>query len=140
MKTMKRLGACAAAAAAVALLQPTDAAAEAAYGCACLHNNIKSTVNYRFRWGERDWKQVSLPAGGAEYMCWAYKDAPKSPELQFQLDVDMTSAAKWERFDVPRSQAKAASCSATPEKAHYHVGYVKNSGNKKIQIYNGRKG
>lgn len=144
MKTMKRIGVCAAVLGAIASLHATEAAAQGnaanTHGCSCLHNNTASTIHYRFRWGDRDWKKVSLSAGGAEYMCWAYKDAPKSPELQFQLDVDMTSGKKWETFDIPRVQTKAASCAATGPSGHYHVGYVANSNKKKIQIYNGAKG
>ena len=71
-------------------------------------------------------------------MCWTYKDAPKSPELEFQLDVDMTSAAKFETFSIKRVQAKERSCAAIPAAGHYHTGYVANSHNKKIQIYAGK--
>jgi hypothetical protein len=122
-----------------AMLQSGESQAQASapYGCACLHNSkVATTINYRYRWGNGEWKKVSLPQGRNETMCWTYKDAPKSPELLFQLDVDMTSNAKWETFSIKRAQAKAVACSATS--AHYHVGYVANSNKKKIQIYNGK--
>jgi hypothetical protein len=109
------------------------------FGCACLHNTKTSgTINYRFRWGDREWKSVALGKGKSETMCWAYKDAPKSPELEFQLDVDMTGGVKWETFSIPRGQSSSVSCSSVPSAAHYHVGYVANTDKKKIQIYPGK--
>ncbi len=124
-----------------AMVQSSESQAQpsAPFGCACLHNNKVSTnINYRFRWGDRDWKKVSLAPGRSEWMCWTYKDAPKSPELQFQLDVDMTSTANWQTFSIARAQSKAQSCSAIPASAHYHVGYVAGSNKKKIQIFGGK--
>ena len=122
-----------------ALVQSTESQAAEPYGCACLHNTkVDTTINYRFKWGTGAWKAVALPKGGAHWMCWAYKDAPKSPELLFQLDVDMTSTAKWETFTIKRAQSKDQSCGAIPASAHYHVGYVANSNKKKIQIYGGK--
>jgi hypothetical protein len=121
------------------LLSAEGLAADKAFGCACLHNSkTDGTINYRFRWGDREWKSVALGKGKSETMCWAYKDAPKSPELEFQLDVDMTSGKKWETFSIPRGQSSSVSCSAVPSAAHYHVGYVANTNKKKIQIYPGK--
>jgi hypothetical protein len=109
------------------------------YGCACLHNSkVDGKINYRYKWGNKDWKVVSLNKGKSETMCWAYKDAPKSPELQFQLDSDMSSGTNWETFSVPRGQSSDVKCSSVPDMAHYHVGYVKDSNKKKIMIYNGK--
>ncbi len=124
-----------------AMVQSNESQAQpsAPYGCACLHNSkVATTINYRFRWGDRDWKKASLAQGKVQWMCWSYKDAPKSPELQFQLDVDMTSTANWQTFSIARAQSKEQSCGAIPASAHYHVGYVANSNKKKIQIYGGK--
>jgi hypothetical protein len=124
---------------AAGILLSAESLAEKPYGCACLHNSkTEGTINYRFRWGTGEWKSVGLGKGKSETMCWAYKDAPKSPELEFQLDVDMTSGKKWETFSIPRGQSSSVSCSAVPSSAHYHVGYVANSNKKKIQIYPGK--
>lgn len=122
-----------------AMVQSGEALAAEPYGCACLHNTkVDAAINYRFKWGNGAWKAVALPKGNAHWMCWAYKDAPKSPELLFQLDVDMTAAAKWETFTIKRAQSKDQSCAAIPASAHFHVGYVANSNKKKIQIYGGK--
>jgi hypothetical protein len=109
------------------------------YGCACLHNSkVSGTVKYRYRWGDREWKSNSLAQGRSDTVCWRYKDAPKSPELEFQLDVDMTGGTKWETFSIPRVQTSDVSCSSVGSKGQYHMGYVANSNKKKIQIYGGK--
>lgn len=83
----------------------SQARQSAPYGCACLHNNkVNTTIKFRYRWGERDWNNVSLAPGRAQWMCWTYRDAPKSPELLFQLDVDMTDRANWQTFAIKRAQ------------------------------------
>jgi hypothetical protein len=111
----------------------------AAYGCACLHNNTQSQIKYRYKWGEGEWKSVTMkPAGGAQWMCWRYKDAPKSPDLTFELDVDLTSANKWKAFAIKRVQAKDTGCANIPANGHYHVGYLANSNKKEIRIFDGK--
>jgi hypothetical protein len=111
----------------------------AAYGCACLHNLTKTSITYRFKWGEGEWKKVTMkPDGGAQWMCWRYKDGPKSPELVFELDTDLTSSNKWKNFSIPRVQSKDTGCNNIPEKGHYNVDYVANN-KKQVQVYTGRK-
>lgn len=114
-------------------------AADKGYGCACLHNSkVDGTINYRYKWGNNDWKVASLNKGTNQTMCWAYKDAPKSPELTFQLDSDMTKGKSWETFTVKRGQSSDVNCNSVPGMAHYHVGYVKDSHKKKIMIFPGK--
>ena len=71
-------------------------------------------------------------------VCWTYKDAPKFPELEFQLDVDLTGGTKWQTFSIPRAQSTSVACGAVPSTAHYHFGCVANSNKKKIQVYPGK--
>lgn len=128
------LGALAIGAAGEAVPQPTKP-----YGCACLHNSkIDMTVNYRYRWGGGAHKTNSLPKGQTSTVCWAYKDAPKSPELEFQLDVDLTGKTQWQTFSLTRGQSASVSCEAVPSSAHYHFGYVSNTDKKKIKIFPGK--
>jgi hypothetical protein len=128
------LGALAIVAAGDAVPQPSKA-----YGCACLHNSkIDTTVNFRYRWGGGAHKSNALAKGQVYTVCWAYKDAPKSPDLEFQLDVDLTGKTEWKTFPLTRGQSASVSCEAVPSAAHYHFGYVANSSNKKIKIYPGK--
>jgi len=109
------------------------------YGCACLHNSkVDMKVKYRYRWGDKAWKASTLAKGQTDTVCWTYKDAPKSPELEFQLDVDLSGNTRWETFSIARAQSAAVACKAVPDSAHYHFGYVKDSNRKKIQVYGGK--
>jgi hypothetical protein len=128
---------------AVTLAVPGEAIAQQnatkPYGCACLHNSkVDLKVSYRYRWGDKPWKTSSLTKGQTDTVCWTYKDAPKSPELEFQLDTDLTGKTNWETFSIPRAQSTAVQCKAVPDQAHYHFGYVKDSNKKKIQVYPGK--
>ena len=40
------------------------------YGCACFHNKTGVNINYRYKWGDGDWKRVSLPAAYEQTLCW----------------------------------------------------------------------
>lgn len=110
----------------------------APYGCACLHNNTQAGIKYRYKWGEGEWKGVSMQPKGAQWMCWRYKDSPKSPELLFQLDVDLTASTKWETFSIKRAQSRETGCAFIPRQAHYHVGYVAGTDKKEVQIFPGK--
>ena len=105
------------------------------HGCACIHNNTKATICYRYKWGEQAWQNFKLQPAYQSWVCWKYADAAKSsPALTFQLDVDMTAGSAWTTFNLPRMQATAASCEATPKAAHYDVSYKPNTNNQFIQV------
>lgn len=105
------------------------------HGCACIHNNTKATISYRYKWGEQQWQNFKLQPGYQNWICWKYADAAKSsPALGFQLDVDMTKGNAWTTFNLPRMQATAASCAATPKAAHYDISYRPNTNNQFIQV------
>ena len=105
------------------------------HGCACIHNKTKATISYRYTWGDQQWQNFKLPPAYQNWLCWKYTDANKSsPALTFQLDVDMTSGSAWTTFNLPRLQATAASCEATPKAAHYDISYKPNTNNQYIQV------
>jgi hypothetical protein len=105
------------------------------HGCACVVNNTKTAINYRFKWGEQAWQTRTLQPAYQTSICWPYADAAKSsPALTFQLDVDMTKGSAWTTFNLPRMQSTAATCPATPKAAHYDITYRPNTNNQFIQI------
>ncbi len=86
------------------------------HGCACIPNNTKATISYRYKWGEQQWQNFKLQPNYQNWICWKYADAAKSsPALSFQLDVDMTKGNAWTTFSLPRMQSTAATCQATPK-------------------------
>jgi hypothetical protein len=105
------------------------------HGCACIHNNTKANINFRYKWGDQPWKPGNLKPTYQYWICWKYADQAKSsPPLTFQLDVDMTKGNAWTTFNLPRMQATAAHCNATPQKAHYDINYRPNTNNQFIQV------
>jgi hypothetical protein len=125
-----------AAAALLAGFGPSGAEAQnTTHGCACVHNNTKATVGYRFKWGEQAWQTRTLQPAYQTSICWPYTDAAKSsPALTFQVDVDVSKGAAWTTFNLPRIQSTGASCDATPRGAHYDISYRPNTNNQFIQI------
>jgi hypothetical protein len=124
--------------AAVALLSAGDrpaAAKQTTHGCACLHNMTPVPISYRYKWGEGEWKTMKLEAGYQNWICWKYDNAQKSsPNLLFQLDVDMSKGSAWTTYAIARVQTVGASCSAVGQGGHYNVSYRPNTNNSFIQI------
>ena len=109
------------------------------HGCACLHNETSRPVNFRYHWSTRDWKQVNMRPGFQYVFCWRYADGShSSPDLQFELDVDMTKGNAWTTYNIGRSQTLGETCNVVPTNAHYTVKYRPNSANQFIAVYKGR--
>src|SRR5207244_1687631 len=83
---------------------PTTAQSQTTHGCACVHNKTNATINYRYKWGDGQWQSVKLPNNNRQWICWKYADAKKSPDLTFQLDVDMTKGSAWTTYAIDRVQ------------------------------------
>lgn len=86
------------------------AAQQTTHGCACLHNQTQAQISYRYKWGEGEWKTMQLKPGYNNWICWQYQNGQKSsPNLLFQLDVDMSkgSAGRPTPSDVRRPWARA---------------------------------
>ena len=111
------------------------AAQDTTHGCACFHNNTTGTIAYRYKWGDGQWQPHKLPPNNQSWICWKYDSGQKnSPNLTFQLDVDMTKGSAWTTYSITRVQAKAAHCSAVPPNGHYDISYRPNTNNAFIQV------
>jgi len=98
------------------------------YGCACLHNQLGQPVRYRYRWGQDDWKPVSLPPNYQQSLCWTYAPgSTTSPQLLFQLDVNLTGRNDWVTYNVDRMQSPTQQCPDVPSRGHYDIGYRPNN-------------
>ncbi|QQS11277.1 MAG: hypothetical protein IPK81_17045 [Rhodospirillales bacterium] len=105
------------------------------YGCACLNNNIGVPINFRYRWGEGEWKTTNLPTGMRSWMCYTYPPGTSvSPQLVFQLDVDMTSGQAWTTYTITRMQSPQQNCNSIPAGAQYDVRYRPGSNNALIHV------
>ena len=111
------------------------AAQQTTHGCACLHNQTQVPISYRSKWGEGEWKTMKLQAGYRNWICWQYQNAQKSsPNLLFQLDVDMSKGSAWTTYTIGRVQTAGASCDAVGAGGHYNVSYRPNTNNGFIQV------
>jgi|EndMetStandDraft_4_1072995.scaffolds.fasta_scaffold208644_2 hypothetical protein len=107
---------------------PTASAQDNLYGCACFHNKTGTNINYRYKWGDAEWKRVSLPAGYEQTLCWRYaQGSHSSPDLLFELDVDMSKGSAWTKYDIKRLQSPQNSCSAVGHEAQYDIDYRPNT-------------
>ena len=106
-----------------------------AFGCACLHNNTRQDINYRYHWGDNQWKNVALKANYQQWLCWTYAQGSRSsPPLTFQIDRDLSPQNAWTTYAIERVQSPRQSCDAFGPKGHYDIGYVPNTNNAFIQI------
>ncbi|MBM3528825.1 MAG: hypothetical protein FJX62_12105 [Alphaproteobacteria bacterium] len=106
------------------------------HGCACLHNETNRAVNFRYRWGSGEWKVVNMKPDFQYAFCWKYAEGSKSsPDLKFELDVDMTKGSAWRTYDIDRMQTPGSTCNLVPAKAHFDVKYRPKTDNQFIAVY-----
>ena len=115
--------------------QAVMAQQQTTHGCACVHNKTQSTVKFRYKWGDGEWKTTISQPNWKNWVCWKYADQQKnSPALTFQLDVDMTTGNAWTTYEIARVQASRAHCDAVGRGGHYNISYRPNTNNTFIQI------
>jgi hypothetical protein len=111
------------------------AAQQITHGCACLHNQTQAQVSYRYKWGEGEWRTTSLRPGYQIALCWQYENAQRSsPNLVFELDVDMSKGSAWTKYAIARVQTAGNSCAQVGNGGHYNVSYRPNTNNGFIHI------
>ncbi len=100
------------------------AAQQITHGCACLHNQTQAQISYRYKWGDGEWKTTSLRPGYQTALCWQYANAQRSsPDLVFELDVDMSKGSAWTKYAIARVQTAGNSCAQVGNGGHYNVSY-----------------
>jgi hypothetical protein len=105
------------------------------YGCACFHNKTGVDIKYRYKWGGGDWKNMSLSAGYQRPLCWRYaQGSHSSPDLLFELDVDMSKGSAWTKYDIKRLQVSDNTCSAVGHEAQYDIDYRPNTNRSFIHV------
>jgi hypothetical protein len=110
-------------------------AQQTTHGCACFNNKTESTISFRYKWGDGEWQNVQMKPKFRNWICWTYADAQKSsPNLTFQLDVDMTKGSAWTTYAIARVQTADAHCNAVGKGGHYNVSYRPNTNNAFIQV------
>ena len=94
------------------------------FGCACLHNQTNAQISYRYRWGTGNWQDKTLTSKYQQALCWRYAEGSRtSPPLEFQLDVDMSSATAWTTYTIERAQSVTNQCNDLAQRWHYDINY-----------------
>ena len=118
-----------------AATSPAMAQEATTHGCACVTNTTKVDANYRYRWGDGQWREVKLAPGSRGWMCWAYEgEQKKSPPLAFLIDVDPTGAQAWTAQVLERVQTTGAHCDKVGRGGHYDIVYRPDSNESFLQV------
>ena len=106
------------------------------HGCACVHNEVPQAVNFRYKFGNGSWKNVKLQPGFNDAICWRYGGgAHSSPDLRFELDVDMTKGKAWTVYSLTRIQTPGDTCKFVPSNGHYSIKYRPGTNKQFIRVY-----
>lgn len=110
-------------------------AQQTTHGCACIHNTTKANAGYRYRWGDGQWNNVKLQPGYQNWICWKYENAQKSsPNLTFQIDVDVSGGQAWTTYALARVQTTGAHCNNVGQGGHFNISYRPNTNNTFLQV------
>jgi hypothetical protein len=106
------------------------------HGCSCVHNETGQQVNFRYHFGDGNWKVVNLQPRYNDAICWRYTDPTRSsPPLQFQIDVDMTNGNAWKVYTLIRVQTQGSTCAVVPQNGQYTIKYRPGTNNQFVEIY-----
>ena len=118
------------------LLVSGPVAAENRWGCSCVHNITDVKINFRYKWGDRQWQTVDLQPNYNQAICWNYGDGQhSSPPLTFHVDVDMSNGTAWADFSLGRVQSPGNRCNQIPPEGHYNIAYKPGSNRSMITVF-----
>ena len=101
-----------------------------------MHNEIPQAISFRYKFGNGSWKNVKLQPGFNDAICWRYGGgAHSSPDLRFELDVDMTKGKAWTVYSLTRVQTPGDTCKVVPSNGHYSIKYRPDTNKQFIRVY-----
>ncbi len=101
-----------------------------------MHNETGQPISFRYKFGVGTWKNVKLQAGFNDAICWKYGSGTRaSPDLRFELDVDMTKGKAWRVYSLTRVQTPGDTCKAVPSNGHYTIKYRPGTNKQFIRVY-----
>lgn len=100
------------------------------YAVVCLVNNTNREINYSYRWGEDEWKSISVSANSNRYHSWTYASgAQSSPDFRVRFDADFTSSTDYKVYLLKRYRNSQKSCDGAKK---YNF---RDAGNSTIELY-----
>jgi hypothetical protein len=78
----------------------------------CLNNNTNRIINYKYKWGDGNWKTSRVRPAGRYLHSWKYKrqNQRKSPHFRIRFDSDLSSAKYWQKYNLKRNASPEQSC------------------------------
>jgi hypothetical protein len=81
------------------------------HGLVCLRNRTNWDINYRYRWGEAEWKSQTVSAGHSRFHWWNYAPGShSSPNFEIRFDADFTNGTDYRQYDLKRYRAADTDC------------------------------
>jgi hypothetical protein len=81
------------------------------YGLVCLVNRTDWDINYRFRWGDGEWRSRTVSADRSRYHWWDYAPGShSSPNFEIRFDADFTNGTNYRQYDLERYRAANKDC------------------------------
>jgi hypothetical protein len=83
------------------------------YDLVCLVNQTDWPINYSYKWGDGEWKPVSVSANGYRYHSWRYAAGSQvSPNFQVSFDADFTDGTDYKLYNLKRYPVPDKTCQA----------------------------
>lgn len=100
-----------------------------------LHNKTNISINYRYKWANGQWQNITLRPGYEDALCWHYAAGNhSSPDMAFELDVDMSKGKAWTFYDIGRVQSPKSACDAVGQNGHYDIDFRPNTNHNLIEV------
>jgi hypothetical protein len=81
------------------------------YALVCLVNQTGWSINYSYKWGERDWESRTVNANSSRWHSWEYAPGShSSPNFTIRFDASFTSSTDYKNYDLKRYQASEKTC------------------------------
>lgn len=114
---------------------PSAGQARGSFDCACMHNQTGLPVNFRYKWGNEDWRSRQVAPGANYALCWNYAGGPHaSSPLLFQLDRDMGPGVAWTDYTIARVGSMTNQCSGVPRPGQYFVRFQRGTNGQFIHV------
>jgi hypothetical protein len=78
----------------------------------CLNNNTNRIINYKYKWGDGNWKTSRVRPAGRYWHSWKYKrpNQRKSPPFNISFDSDMSNGKYFQTYKLGKFASPEQSC------------------------------
>uniref|UniRef100_A0A0G4G920 Uncharacterized protein n=1 Tax=Chromera velia CCMP2878 TaxID=1169474 RepID=A0A0G4G920_9ALVE len=119
----------------IALNGTLEAASCNWYALACINNNVRLNVNYKYKWGNGPWRSDRVNEGWlvGHYHRYDHCNENKSPKLVVEFDGDLTGGFTWKKYLLNKYASPHKNCHEGGKQ--YCFEYVASSGLLEIDLF-----